>query len=143
MSDTKPAGRIAAVDFGTKRIGIAISDPARIIASPYENFDRGSVAHDVQRFMKLVSEEEITLFVIGLPLHMSGDESQKSKEARAFGKWLGEATGVPIEFFDERFSSQEADVVLDAAGATKKKRKLRRDMLAAQVILTNYLAANE
>jgi len=72
-------------------------------------------------------------------VHLHGGESQKSTEARAFGKWLNEVTGVPVEFFDERFTTSEADEVLNAAKLTKKQRQARRDQLAAQIMLTAYL----
>ncbi|MBL9122028.1 MAG: Holliday junction resolvase RuvX, partial [Planctomycetaceae bacterium] len=102
-------GRIAGIDFGTVRIGIALSDARQSIASPYENYTRRGTAADAQRFARLVQEEEIRLFVVGLPLHGDGRESQKSQEARRFGAWLAAQTGVPVEFFDERYTSVEAE----------------------------------
>ncbi|MEM8679441.1 MAG: Holliday junction resolvase RuvX [Planctomycetota bacterium] len=142
MHDQAPAGRVAGIDYGTRRVGVAISDANRTIASPLENYERRNAELDAQHFCTLTRQEEIALFVVGLPLHMSGDESQKSREARAFGQWLMDVTGVAVEFFDERFSSKEADAVLDVARATSKKRKGRRDMLAAQIILSGYLEAH-
>ena len=140
-SEPPPAsqGRIAAIDFGTVRLGIAVSDSRRTIASPYENYTRRSPAADAERFRRLVAEEGITLFVVGLPVHLDGRESQKSREARTFGLWLKEATGMPVALFDERFTSAEAERVLGAAELTKKQRKARLDKLAAQIILTSYL----
>jgi putative Holliday junction resolvase len=70
---------------------------------------------------------------------LDGGESQKSTEARQFGRWLAETTGVGVEFFDERFTSHEAEQYLLAAEMTKKRRKKRMDMLAAQIMLTAYL----
>ena len=90
-------------------------------------------------FKQLAKEEAITLFVVGLPVHLDGRESQKSIEARQFGKWLAEVTGVPVEFFDERFTSTEAENLLLDAELTKKRRKKRIDMLAAQIMLSAYL----
>lgn len=80
-------------------------------------------------------------FVVGLPVHNDGRESQKSIEAREFGKWLGETTGVPIDYFDERYTTAMAEEHLLAAGLTKKRRKERLDKLAAQILLTAYLEA--
>ncbi|MCA1626659.1 MAG: Holliday junction resolvase RuvX, partial [Acidobacteria bacterium] len=88
---------------------------------------------------RLASEERIDRFVVGLPVHISGGESQKSREAREFGAWLQQTTGVPVEFFDERYTSAEAEELLLAAGLTKKRRKERLDQLAAQIMLTAYL----
>ncbi len=132
-------GRIAGIDFGTVRIGIALSDRGQTLASPYENYNRRGPDHDSRRFVRLVEEEAIALFVVGLPVHLSGLESQKSIEAREFGAWLGEVTGVPVEFFDERFTSSEAEQHLLDAQLTKKRRKRRLDMLAAQIMLCAYL----
>ena len=85
----------------------------------------------------------MVLFVVGLPIHLDGRESEKSLEARQFGRWLAEATGVPVEFFDERFTSVEAEQVLLAADLTRKRRKKRMDMLAAQIMLSGYLESQE
>lgn len=132
-------GRVAGIDYGHVRIGIAISDPERKIVSPLENYTRRGAEADAERFRRLVAEEGVVLFVVGLPLHLDGRESGKSAEARRFGQWLGEVTGVPIEFYDERFTSHEAEQLLLAADMTRKRRKKRLDMLAAQIILIAYL----
>ena len=139
MSQPCPAGRVAGIDYGTVRIGIAISNPERTIASPLENYTRRGLNQDAKRFQRLVADEGIVLFVVGLPIHLDGGESQKSGEARQFGGWLAETTGVPVEFFDERFTSHEAEQFLLAADMTRKRRKKRMDMLAAQIMLTAYL----
>jgi putative holliday junction resolvase len=139
--DFRPPGRIAGIDYGTVRLGIALSDARRTLASPYENYTRRSPQVDADRLRRLAVEECITLFVVGLPVHLDGRESQKSREARQFGQWLAEITGVPVEFFDERFSTAEAEKVLGAAELTKKQRKARLDKLAAQILLTAYLEA--
>jgi putative Holliday junction resolvase len=131
--------RIAGIDFGTVRIGVATADTEVGIAGPYENYTRRTPALDGEYFAALAKEERIERFVVGLPVHLHGGESQKSTEARAFGKWLHEVTGVPVEFFDERFTTAEADELLGAAKLTKKQRQARRDQLAAQIMLTAYL----
>ncbi|MCA9184323.1 MAG: Holliday junction resolvase RuvX [Pirellulaceae bacterium] len=137
--DRPAVGRIVAVDYGTVRIGIAISDVGRRWASPHENYTRRGKDQDVRYFRKLVSDEQVTLFVVGLPVFNSGDESPKSREAREFGAWLGEITGVPVEYYDERYTSAQAEEMLLAADLTKKRRKKRLDMVAAQIILASYL----
>ena len=138
MADN-PSGRIAGVDFGTVRIGIAIADATGTIASPYENYTRRSEPLDRAYFVQLVEREQIARFVVGLPIHLDGRESAKSLEAQRFGAWLAEATGVAVEYFDERFTTLEAERVLADAQLTKKKRKARLDKLAAQIMLTAYL----
>jgi putative holliday junction resolvase len=140
MSTKHPSpGRVAGIDFGTVRIGIALSDPDRTIASPYENYTRRGPDQDRRRMVRLVEEEGVVLFVVGLPVHLDGRESPKSIEAREFGAWLSDATGVPVEFFDERFTSREAEQFLLAAEMTAKRRKKRLDMVAAQVLLAAFL----
>ena len=136
-------GRIAAVDFGQVRIGLAITDPNRSLASPLANYTRRGEAADAKYFCQLVQDERLVGFVVGLPLHMSGDESQKSTEARAFGAWLALQTDCPVVFHDERFSSLAADALMGEADLSPKQRKKRRDMLAAQVILTSFLESAE
>jgi putative Holliday junction resolvase len=132
-------GKIAGIDYGTVRIGIAVSDADRILASPYETYIRKSPDKDAQYFRQLVSEERITRFVVGLPLHLSGDLSEKAKEALQFGRWLNQTTGIEIDYMDERYTSVEAEHLLREAGLTDKKRKERRDKLAAQILLSAYL----
>jgi putative Holliday junction resolvase len=136
-------GRLAGIDFGTVRIGIAVTDPERRLASPLENYTRRGEAADAAFFKRLAEEERIVRFIVGLPIHLDGRESQKSSEARTFGEWLGQVTGLPVEFFDERFTSTEAERYLSAAKLTKKKRKARLDKLAAQILLTAYLESGE
>jgi putative Holliday junction resolvase len=131
--------RIAGIDYGTVRIGIALADSEIGIATPHETYLRKNDEADRCFFVNLVATENIDRFVVGLPVHLDGRESQKSKEARAFGDWLDLMTGVPVEFFDERFTTAEADELLGASHLTKKQRRTRRDQLAAQVMLTAYL----
>lgn len=133
--------RIGGIDYGTVRIGIATADLEVGIAGPYETYTRRNERLDAEYFRRLAAEERIGRFVVGLPVHTSGHESQKSTEARAFGAWLGALTGVPVEFFDERYTSAEAETLLLAAGLTSKRRKERLDQLAAQIMLTAYLEA--
>ena len=105
-------GRLAGIDFGTVRVGLAVTDFEQRLASPYENYTRRGEA---------------------------ADESAKSLEARRFGSWLANVTGRPVEFFDERYTSSEAERMLLDMGLTKKRRKERLDKLAAQILLTAYL----
>ncbi len=133
-----PTGRLAGIDFGTVRIGIALTDPSRIIASPLETYTRQNQEQDRDYFVQLVESEGVVAFLVGLPVHMSGDESQKSQEAREFAQWLQQVTGLPVGFVDERLSTKEARQRMIDSGA---KKKLRRhvDSLAAQLILQHFL----
>jgi len=133
--------RIAGIDYGTVRIGIALADSEIGIASPFENYNRRTPALDADYFLRLAKEEHIGRFVVGLPVHLSGNEGQKSTEARVFGEWLSGVTGVVVEYFDERFTTSDADELLSQVKFTKKQRQARRDQLAAQIMLTAYLEA--
>lgn len=135
-------GRIAGIDFGTVRIGVAISDAEQMFASPFENYNRRNERLDAQFFVDLCKRERVVGWVVGLPVHMSGDESEKSTEARKFANWLREKTGLPIAFYDERFTSAIANEYMQQANLSKKKRKERLDKLAAQILLANYLESN-
>ena len=99
------SGRLIGIDFGTVRIGVAISDGDQKIASPLETYTRRNETLDAEYFVRLVQQEHVVGFVVGLPIHMSGDESEKSIEARQFGTWLAEAAGKPVTWIDERFTT--------------------------------------
>ena len=137
--DLPSEGRLAGVDYGTVRIGIAISDPGQIFASPFTNYTRQDTDRDAAYLRDFTEQESIVGFVVGLPIHLSGDESPKSIEARKFGAWLAQLTDRPITYYDERYTSVDAEQQLMAAKLTKKRRKARLDMLAAQMILKSYL----
>jgi len=135
----KPTGRIAGIDYGTVRIGIALGDLELNIAGPYETYIRRNIDLDAKYFTELATAERLKRFVVGLPVHLDGHESQKSREARKFGAWLGKLTSIPIDYFDERFTSAQAEEILGEANLTKKRRQARIDQLAAQIMLTAYL----
>lgn len=135
------ATRLLGVDFGAARIGLAITDPDRKFAFPLATYERRGRDQDAAYFRALVVEEAIAGLVVGLPVHLDGHEGTKAAEARAFGRWLGETTGLPVVFWDERFSTVEAESALWAAGLTHKRRKARRDRVAAQIFLQAYLDA--
>ncbi|QDU30903.1 Putative Holliday junction resolvase [Anatilimnocola aggregata] len=132
-------GRIAAIDYGSVRIGVAITDPEQKFASPLENYSRRSEPKDAEWLQQLVQSERIVGLVIGLPLHTSGTESQKSAEVRKFAAWLAPLVKVPIALFDERFTTSQANELMAEAGLSTKQRKERRDKIAAHVLLLSYL----
>jgi len=133
--------RLLGVDYGSVRIGLAVSDPDRKIASPLTTYTRTAAEQDARFFRELLEREEIGQIVIGLPVHLDGREGQKAAEARAFGQWLVQATALPAVFWDERFTTVEAEGFLQSAGLTSKRRKQRRDRVAAQILLQSYLDA--
>lgn len=136
-------GRVLGLDFGLKRVGAALSDPGRSIATPLETYERRDQTQDARHYKALVQDEEVDRIVIGLPVHTSGRESEIAAKARAWGAWLGSVTGAPVFYHDERYSSALADEVLIDSGVKgrKRKRKGLRDMLAARILLQDYLDA--
>src|SRR5206468_3324750 len=133
--------RVLGIDPGKVRLGLAVSDPDRRLASPLLTYTRRDRAQDGRFLKKLVEDEEISLIVIGLPVHLNGREGEQAKAAREFGAWLGQLIGVPCVFWDERFTTREAEAALWDAGLTHKRRKERRDRVAAQILLQTYLDA--
>lgn len=139
--DVPRRGRLLGIDYGTKRIGVAVTDICQEYCSPLYNYNCSSAQADAQFFLKVVEEYEPVAFVFGLPLHMSGEESPKSKEARRYAAWLQKVTGLPTAFQDERLSSVQAESLLLGADMTSKQRKSRMDKVAAQVILQSFVTA--
>jgi putative Holliday junction resolvase len=142
LSDFPKVGRLIGVDFGTVRIGLAISDLNQTLASPFEIYRPSGAERDAKYFRKLVELERVAGFVVGLPVHLDGRDSQISIAAEEFAKWLKETTGIPVVLFDERFTSSFADEVIREAGLTRAKRKQVLDKLAAQILLTSYLESD-
>jgi len=135
-------GRLVGVDYGTVRIGLAITDPSQTIASPLEIYNRRNERLDQEFFLNLVGSEQVAGFVVGLPVHLSGDASRLSDASVEFGKWLTEVTRVPVTWFDERFTSSMASEIFQEVKRTKAQRKKLLDKLAAQILLKNYLESD-
>jgi putative Holliday junction resolvase len=129
------------VDYGTVRIGLAVSDADRRIASPLKTYERRGRDQDADFFNQQIEQEEIGQIVVGLPIHLSGQEGEKAREAREFGQWLAQVTGLPVIYWDERFTTVEAEGHLLNAGLTRKRRRDRRDRVAAQIFLQAYIDA--
>jgi putative Holliday junction resolvase len=132
-------GRILGLDFGIRRVGAAISDPGQTIASPLEMFERRDAVQDARHYVSLVRAHDVGRIVVGLPVHTSGREGELAAKARQWGGWLAAATGLPVTFADERFTSIEADDLMIRSGLKRQKRKALRDQLAAQIMLQGYL----
>jgi putative Holliday junction resolvase len=132
-------GRLLGIDYGSKRVGLAVCNPEQTIASPVESYTRINPQMDAKKLKQIVQDYRIAALIVGLPVHMSGDEGGKAKEARTFGDWAAKETGRPVRYFDERFTSMIADAHLLSAGLSKKKRQARIDKLAAAILLQGYL----
>lgn len=136
------SGRIAAIDYGTVRIGIAICDPDRILASPLEVRHVAGGDADDTYFRDLAKRERIAGFVVGLPIHCDGGESQKSIESRRFARRIADVTDRPVRLFDERFTTAAANERLRHAQHTREGKKKRIDAIAALVLLESFLEAD-
>ena len=136
-------GRLLGLDFGTRRVGVAVSDVEQRYAAALEVILRSSAKGDAAALLRIVEENLPVGFVIGLPVHMSGDEGTKAKQAREFGIWAGRVAGLPVAYWDERHSSTIAEGRLIGAGVSEKKRQAKLDAIAAQIMLQSYLDATD
>lgn len=132
-------GRLLGVDFGTRRIGLAVSTPDGRISSPLEIYERRNESLDRRYFLEIIDEYRIVGLVVGLPIHLSGGEGASARLAREYGTWLSRVTGLPVRYWDERYTSVIAEEHMLGADLSRKKRKKRLDMIAAQIMLQSYL----
>jgi len=132
--------RFLGIDHGSKRIGLAVSDPGATIASPLATLDAAAKLSDqVVAVLSCAREYEIDAFVIGLPLNMDDTEGSQAKMVRRFGAEMERISGKPVHYWDERLSSHAAEELLRPAELTRKKHKARLDRVAALVILQGFL----
>ena len=124
------------VDYGAKRVGLAISDPLRLTASPVSVVPRSSAVGAV---VDLVKELDVGTIVVGLPTGLSGGEGTSASEARKLADELGTATGVDVVLMDERFTSRMAEKKLVQTGMKRRDRRQKVDKVAAAMILQDYL----
>lgn len=130
---------ILAVDYGEKRIGLAVSDPLGIAAHGLATLTSGGAEADAAAIAQTVREQEAEEVVVGLPVNMDGTEGQQAQICREFAERLTDILAVPVRLVDERLSSARAERVLGEAGLSYRKRKGKVDRLAAQFILEQYL----
>jgi putative Holliday junction resolvase len=132
-----------ALDYGERRIGVAVSDPTGTLAQPHETIDRGrggALAPALARIRSLVGELEVERIVVGLPLHMSGRTGPEALAARRFGERVAAETGVRVDYLDERWTTREAERALREMGARRRRVRERVDATAAALLLRAYLA---
>ena len=133
--------RALGIDFGEKRVGLALSDRLKLIASPYKTIDYVSENDLISKIKKIVFEKEIKIFVLGLPLNMKGEDSAQTKKVRKFKKLLS-ILSLPIVYEDERFSSIIAKNSLVLQNVKTGHNKSEIDRSAAAIILQQYLDKN-
>src|SRR5262245_49519791 len=131
--------RILALDYGTKRIGVALSDELGWTAQPLETFERRTLDRDVAHIASLVSTHEVGQVVLGFPLQLDGREGPAVQAMRAFAVRLEESLAVPLVLWDERMTTKAAEDLLIAADVSRKKRKEVDDPLAHAILLQSYL----
>lgn len=133
--------RILALDHGTKRIGVALSDELRWTAQPLETFERRTPDRDIAHIQDLVRTHDVGQVLLGLPLRLNGEEGPAVQAVHEFVARLGEALPVPIVTWDERMTTKAAEELLIAADVSRKKRKGVVDRVAAAILLQSYLEA--
>lgn len=138
-----PSGRILALDLGKRRIGLALSDELGITAQGLETLQRTALREDLARLAKLAADHNVTRIVMGNPLHMSGHEGRGTEHAREFAARLEKATSIPVELWDERLTTVQAQRVLRESGVSIEKRAKAVDRLAAVILLESYLDSRQ
>ncbi len=132
-------GRVLALDFGKRRIGLAVSDELGITAQGLETLQRTNIREDLERLTQLLVDRNVSLILMGNPLHMSGAAGRQADYVRDFASRLNAVTGVPVQFWDERLTTVAAQRVLKESGIGIQKRAQAVDRLAAVILLESYL----
>ena len=131
-------GRVLGLDPGERRIGVALSDPGALIAQPYLVIDRRR-GEAIPQIALICQDQDVHTIVVGLPVSLSGEAGSAVAAARRFGDEVQSATGRNLVYWDERFTSVQAEQALLQAGMRREKRRDKRDMVAAALILQGYL----
>ena len=133
-------GRILGIDYGRRHIGLAISDPDGLIGTPMKLLSgSGSAKKDAHVITEIAGENDVTEFVVGLPLHMDGREGEQVRLTRVFVTHLKQESGLPVHLYDERLSTFAANRLLRQAELPPRERRKRQDVVAAGIILQGYL----
>lgn len=132
-------GALLGLDFGTKRMGVAVSNSDQTIAVPVETWLVRDPSKNLVHLRELIDDYRAVGFVVGLPIRTNGEEGTAAAAVRVFGNWVAEKTAKPLAFIDERYSSAEAELLIWSRGESPAKRSQPLDSLAAKVILQSYL----
>ena len=127
------------IDFGLKRIGIALSDATKFLASPFSTYHRKDEEADINYFVYLIDKEKVNEIVCGLPLNMQGEEQEIARLTSEFMAKIAKIKPIKISFVDERLSSLMAEELLKQTEKDWKKRKEKLDSVSASIILQEYL----
>lgn len=143
MENTAKHGRILALDVGTRRIGVAVSDALGITAQGLTTIQRKNKKTDLAALRAVLEQYEVAEVVVGFPLRMSGEEGAMSEKMTAFAEQLRKQFGLPVHLWDERLTSAEANRVLRTTDMSIEKRAGAVDRMAAVLILQSFLAARQ
>lgn len=135
----KDKSRILALDPGTKRIGVALSDELRWFAQPLETYERQTLTDDVAHIQALIQCHDVSQVLLGLPMHMDGTIAGQPPEMEAFREQLEKSLSIPLIPWDERLTSKAAEHLLIEANLSRRKRKTVIDRVAAAILLQSYL----
>ncbi len=133
------SGRSLGLDVGDKRIGIALSDPSGLLASGHSTLHRTHLDADVSELISLVESESVSTIVVGWPLETNGRVGRQARRVETLTDALSAATEVPIIFWDERFTTVQAERILIQGGVRRQGRKAVIDKVAATIILQSWL----
>ena len=131
--------RILGIDFGDRSIGLAVSDTLFLTAQAIGRYRRQSQEKDKKYFQELVSQYEVGEIVIGLPLRMDGSPGTRVEKTKKFARWLENILHLPIVFWDERLTTQQALKMLRGQKVDFRKKKILKDQISASLILSSYL----
>lgn len=139
MSAHPATARILALDVGRRRIGLAVSDELGITAQGLETLERRNHRHDLAALARLAADWDVSLLLVGHPVKLSGQEGTQAEWVRRFAESLAAHTGLPVELWDERLTTAQAQRVLKQSGISIAKRARAVDRLAAVILLQSYL----
>lgn len=131
--------RVLGIDYGDRKIGLALSDRLGFTAQPLEVYRRKNEKEDKEYFKSLVVEYGVTEVIVGLPLRMDGSSGTRVEKTREFAQWLERILGLPIQFWDERLTTKQANRILSQQKISAKAKKDIEDQVSAVIILSTYL----
>ncbi len=131
--------RVLAIDWGERRIGLSISDPSGILVTPLPFIENKGKDASLEKIKKIVEEYHVERIVMGIPKDINGELGKKAKNYKKIGDKIEKETGIPLDFFDERYTTQLAERILREHPKKKTKRKELKDSLSASIILEGYL----
>ena len=131
--------RFLGIDFGERRIGMAVSDPGGTIALGLDTIENSGIPAVIEKIRQVARDNDASCIVVGLPLNMDGSTGPRAEKVKAFAAELEQASGLVVEFWDERLSSVSAGRALEQGMKSRRKRRKHVDRVAAQIILQGFL----